>query len=288
MWILPLLLVAVAGGFALLKAQGDQLLSVQTGSMVPNIKKGYLVAVEKTPTDQLKVGDVITYKSELSSLKGATITHRIVELPSQSNDQKIIVKGDANPTTDESFSPDRVVGRVHRAIPYAGFAMDFLSTPIGLLFIIYLPALFIIIDEIKRLAKHYEGQKPWKDLTHSRFRSPNLHIVIGLLFVGMIVLHSGATFARLQSSVKLKNNTIVAKRKKTTPPPTCQSNYNSSSVNVNNSAGSGNTNITINNSSSQTATSGNATVSGNTNGGNATSGNVYNCNNTTINVKVIN
>jgi len=284
--------VALAGGFALLKAQGDQLLSVQTGSMVPNIRRGYLVAVEKVSTDQLQVGDVITYKSELSSLKGATITHRIIELPNAQNGQKIIVKGDANPSADEPFSPDRIVGRVHKAVPYAGFVMDFLSTPIGLLSIIYLPALFIVLDEIKRLSKHYEGQKPWKDITHSRFRTPNLPVLFAFVFAGLLIYHSGATFARLQSSVKLTGNTIKVKQTVTPPPPpppTCH-NSNSTNVSINNGGTGGgssnNTNININNSTTQTATSGNATSSGNTHGGSATSGNAYNCNSTSINIQI--
>lgn len=290
--ILPLLLVAVAGGFALLKAQGDQLLSVQTGSMVPEIKRGHLVAVGEVPLNQLRVGDVITYKSSQESLKGATITHRIVELPTEENGQKFITKGDANPSIDEPFSGDRIVGRVDRAVPYAGFLMDFLSTPIGLMLVIYLPALFIIVDEIKRLAKHYEGLKPWRDSTHRRFRTPNLSILLSLAIAGMFILHSGLTLASLQATVQLTNNTISAKRSTTPPPPpvTCQNgNSNTTQVSVSGSNGSSsNTNININNTSTQTATSGSTTNSNNTTGGNATSGNASNCDATNISIQVTN
>lgn len=297
--ILPLLLVAVAGGFALLRAQGNQLLSVQTGSMVPNIRRGYLVAVNDVPLSQLKVGDVVTYKSTQESLKGATITHRIQELPSPENGQKFITKGDANPSADVPFSGDRIVGRVDRAVPYAGFALDFLSTPLGLLLVIYLPALFIIIDEIKRLAKHYEGQKPWRDLTHRRFRvsgsrntrnTTNVSIVLSIAIIGIFMLRSGLTYARLQDTAQLTGNSIKAKRAVTppTPPTTCQ-NGNSSTTNVTvngNSGSTSNSNININSSTTQSSTSGNATSSNNTNGGSATSGNVSNCNSTTINIQI--
>lgn len=293
--ILPLLLVAVAGGFALLKVQGNQLLSVQTGSMEPNIKKGYLVAVNNVPTTQLHAGDVITYKSSQESLKGATITHRILEVPTPENGQKFITKGDANPSSDEPFSGDRVVGKVEKAVPYAGFLMDFLSTPIGLLLIIYLPALFIIIDEIKRLAKHYEGQKPWRDITHRRFRSPNLSIIISFAIIGLFFVSSSSTLAQLQGRAVLKDNTISARRAVTPPPPppptsTCQNgNSNTTTITVNNGSNSStstNTNININTSSSQSATSGSASSTNNTNGGSATSGSASNCNATNISVQV--
>src|SRR5476649_2056722 len=89
---LSLLLVVGAGAaFVGVQAHGGKLLSVQTGSMTPYIRKGDLVAVTRVPKTQLRVGDVVTYINPRNIKQ--TITHRIIALPSKANYQKFVVKG---------------------------------------------------------------------------------------------------------------------------------------------------------------------------------------------------
>lgn len=55
---------------------GYQVYRIMSGSMSPTLKTGSVI-ISKTPIDKskLKVGDIITFKH-----KGATITHRIIEV----------------------------------------------------------------------------------------------------------------------------------------------------------------------------------------------------------------
>src|SRR5687768_12979668 len=89
-------IVAVAAlgiGLSTLLASGSKLLSVQSGSMDPALKKGDLVSVVRTPTRDLRVGDVITFTSRENSKQ--TITHRIVSVTGDMQG-RITTKGDAN------------------------------------------------------------------------------------------------------------------------------------------------------------------------------------------------
>lgn len=137
-------------------ASGSRLLSVQSGSMVPAIKKGDLVAVQRTPTRDLRVGDVITYTSPDDP--GVTYTHRIVALTGDMAG-RVVTKGDANEVADPAVYPAQIIGRVERVVPYAGFVVDAVRHPLGLLAIIYLPALLVIIAEIRSLTQYFSVQQ---------------------------------------------------------------------------------------------------------------------------------
>src|SRR4051794_8299108 len=106
---LLLLVLGLVIGFGIVQLRGGKLLSVQSGSMMPNIKKGDLVAVTRVPTSQLVVGDVITFINPNNSRQ--TITHRITEIPKQNNVGKITTKGDANALPDKPILTKTVIGR---------------------------------------------------------------------------------------------------------------------------------------------------------------------------------
>src|SRR5689334_20917695 len=117
-----LLLVAVAAGFAAVQSHGGKLLSVQTHSMTPAIKKGDLVVVTRVPDRALKVGDVVTYVNPRNPKQ--TITHRIVALPSIETSKRFIVKGDANPAADQPVRPTSIIGKVTYHQAYLGYGVD--------------------------------------------------------------------------------------------------------------------------------------------------------------------
>lgn len=260
-WVAPLLLIAVAAGFAVFRLQGDQLLSVQTGSMIPAIRPGDLLVVDKVSASELSVGDVVTFRSAESSSTGMSVTHRIIELPGDTNGNTFITKGDANPTADQPLRSDAIIGKVHLSLPFAGYLLNFLRNPLGLLLIIYVPALFIVVEEIKRLSRYYERQRPWRDVTHPRFKARSAKQFLVLMAVGIVVFSTTTTYATLATSAQLTSNTIVATRP-TQGPTDCvpASTTNSESV----------------------------TVQGTSNGGSAESGSVRNCNSTNIRIIIRN
>jgi signal peptidase len=279
--------VGLGGLIDLTQLKGGRLLSVQTGSMVPVLERGDLVSVKTVPDNTLKVGDVITYiKSENSKV---TVTHRIQQLPNESNNHKFIVKGDANRVTDPPVAPSKVLGKVTHDLPYAGYAVDFLRKPLGLLLIIWIPALLIIIEEMQKLTKHYAQANPYFSQSIRARRKQNergfskklaLAAKTMTLLVFLSLFVALPVQAALISHTTLTDTTITLRK---TPPPPNQCSTNSTNVNVNGSGGSNNNSVVIiNNSNSQTANSGNAT----SNGGSASSGNASNSNCTNININV--
>src|SRR5262249_32662304 len=94
----------------LVPSTGLQAKDVLTGSMRPAISPGSLVIIHKTPLPDLKVGDIITYKT-LGNQK-QTITHRIVKTDTRNRVPYFTTKGDANSAPDPEIVGGRVVGKV--------------------------------------------------------------------------------------------------------------------------------------------------------------------------------
>ena len=128
---------------------GLKVLNVATGSMSPAIPTGSLVLVHRVPYAQIKVGDVITYVNPRNAKQ--TITHRVVEKTIYQAVPALITKGDANSSNDELILGGNVVGKVMFHAPKIGSALSWIRTPIALVLLVFIPGLFIVIDEIQLL-----------------------------------------------------------------------------------------------------------------------------------------
>ena len=104
--------------------------TVSTDSMAPSLRAGDLVLLR--PTGKvIKPGTVVTY-----DFHGKLITHRVVEVVGD----MLVTKGDNNQEVDPwqvSFSD--VVGKPDVRIPYAGYLLEFVKSPVGFLVLIILP-----------------------------------------------------------------------------------------------------------------------------------------------------
>lgn len=135
-----ILLAAAAAfslGVALLPAFGYHATVISGGSMEPAVRTGALVISRAAPPDSLQVGDVITFRRPEAQ---ASMTHRIVAEHNVDGKLAFTTKGDANPTpdaTDISLSAD--TERMTFNAPYAGYAVAFLHSPGGMLFLIASP-----------------------------------------------------------------------------------------------------------------------------------------------------
>jgi len=81
-----------------------------------------LVIVKPTDTQQIHLGDVITY--QITSNEPAVITHRVIQIvePAKAGDEvKFITKGDANSLPDPVVKPVQVRGVVWYAVPFIGW-----------------------------------------------------------------------------------------------------------------------------------------------------------------------
>ncbi len=128
-----------------------RVLAVQTGSMAPTFKPGDAVLVQKPQPASLAVGQVVSYISPADP--SILVSHRIVAINQQSG--LLTTRGDHATRPDISFSPSLVVGRVGAVVPKFGYVVNVLHTRLGLAIGVYLPAAFIVLSEIKRLARHY-------------------------------------------------------------------------------------------------------------------------------------
>lgn len=197
--------VAVVGiGLTMLLTGGSRLLSVQSGSMSPAIKKGDLISVKPTPTRDLRVGDVITYSSPVGS--NQTITHRIVSI-SGDMQGRITTKGDANEVADQAVVPAQIVGRVERVVPFVGHLVDLVRHPIGLLLIIYVPALLLITTEMRELIAYYRRMRPYSIRSVKQARRV-VSLPVAVLATALILGAAAPAAAALQTHGRLKSNTL--------------------------------------------------------------------------------
>lgn len=292
------LLVGASLAAAIALAQGVKFLSVQSGSMAPVFHKGDLVVVNRVPKAEYGVGDVITFINPRNSKQ--TITHRIVEVQKINGHAtgRVVTKGDANATNDTSIPTGSIVGRVDKSIPYVGYGFDFVRKPIGLLLLIYVPALIVVTAEMRRLIKHYKSQEPYivpgfDPNTHRPAQptvvSPAIKRTAKATAAAMVVavgVSVPVVHAALVSTATLTNSSIttalpsanVLIYKVTFSPGNPNGNTNSSNGNS--------TDIAIDNSNPQSATTGNASASNNGNNGNVASGNASNSSTTNTNFSV--
>lgn len=135
---------------------GIRIFTVMTGSMEPTLKTGSLVFVKEGK--DFKKDNIITFK-KADDLK-ETITHRIVSVGEEDGVKYYEVKGDANPSADsEKVGIYKVIGRVFFWIPFLGYIVSFAKTPVGVIFLVVIPATVIIYEEIGNIRKEV---KKWK------------------------------------------------------------------------------------------------------------------------------
>lgn len=126
-----------------------QLLVVRSGSMEPAISTGDIVVVK--PQDSYGEGDVITFRSGSDS-----VTHRIIAV----ENGRYVTKGDANDSADIRPVPFRQVqGQVLFNLPWLGYLVAASQEPLGFLFLIIVPALYIIVSESVKVVKEVRGKK---------------------------------------------------------------------------------------------------------------------------------
>ncbi len=104
---------------------------VRGTSMLPLLREGDIVFLIHKDPEEIKVGDVIVYRS----LRGHLIIHRVIEIIRVGGELEFVTKGDNNPRDDSflfEFPPgrgvtfDRIVGVVWEPkdmilkIPYIG------------------------------------------------------------------------------------------------------------------------------------------------------------------------
>ena len=120
---------------------GKSLLIIATPSMSGSIEAGDAIIIEKS--DSYKVGDVITY---FPAADNVSVTHRIVRMEGD----KFYTKGDANQSEDsDPVLIEQIVGKVAVKLDKVGYFIEWLKSPVGIIFAATFIVLLILIIVIK-------------------------------------------------------------------------------------------------------------------------------------------
>jgi signal peptidase len=95
-------------------------LTILSGSMEPTMPVGSLAVVRPVETDEVQIGDVITY---LPNPEDPTaITHRVIAIDNnQDGTRTFTTQGDANDSPDDPVQDFQVRGEVWYTIPWLGY-----------------------------------------------------------------------------------------------------------------------------------------------------------------------
>lgn len=131
---------------------GYQLYIVLSGSMSPSFETGSVVLIRPLAPSAVQVGDIITYRDAEDSEK--IVTHRVMAvLPTEP--LSFTTRGDANNANDLIPIPaSNLLGRVNYSVPLLGYLLSFVRTGAGILLMVIVPALLIIVSELRRLISY--------------------------------------------------------------------------------------------------------------------------------------
>lgn len=133
---------------------GHSVFRVMTGSMEPALPEGALLVVRKTPPEEIKPGDVISFFSADPALGGAVNTHRVVRVENEDGKRLFITKGDANYIEDRyPVEESLLVGRAVFSSAWLGKTVILLSNPLVFGTIILLPLLVILLMNLLRAVR---------------------------------------------------------------------------------------------------------------------------------------
>lgn len=135
---------------------------ITTNSMEPELKKDDLVVIKKAKADNLKQGDIITFKQN-----GETITHRIVQIDDIEDGKLYITKGDNNNVQDEQgLRFDQIEGKLVIKIPQLGKMVASFKNGIIIVLVLLISAIIYLNritakerSNIRRAKKKLEDNK---------------------------------------------------------------------------------------------------------------------------------
>ena len=125
-----------------------QIKVVLSGSMEPAIPVGSVIVIK--PAESYTVGDIVTYGKDTKT--NIPTTHRIVDMRIEGGETFFKTQGDANEDPDMSEQKEgAITGKMLITIPFLGYLIDFAKQPIGFILLVIIPAMCIMIDEIRKI-----------------------------------------------------------------------------------------------------------------------------------------
>ena len=131
---------------------------IVSGSMEPMIKVRDAVIIKRATVDNIKVHDVITYRSLDPAFYGILVTHRVVNIEEKNGKKVFITKGDHNETIDRTpVNFEQIQGKVVMRVPKIGYLKYFLVDYYGWIIAVVIPSLGIIFYDVYKLFKNVKN-----------------------------------------------------------------------------------------------------------------------------------
>ena len=135
-------------------------LIVLTDSMVDVIYSGDLIICTDVKSEDVAVGDIISFFDPASST-GAVVTHRVIEIITDDDGTlSFRTKGDNNNTEDKQAVPEEnLVGKYQMRIAGAGNAAMFMQSTTGLLLCVFVPLVLLVGYDVIRRRFHEQNKQ---------------------------------------------------------------------------------------------------------------------------------
>ena len=122
-WVILIVAVSLLGFVMQTSSQGWEFDAVLSGSMEPKLGVGGLVVMRPIQAEEVKVGDIISFKVPDMD---TPVCHRVIEIQSTGGVLSLRTKGDANDSPDPSpVLADAVKGKEILYLPYVGYLTYF-------------------------------------------------------------------------------------------------------------------------------------------------------------------
>ena len=165
-----LLIVAVLLLAAILivpRFTGLALEPVLSGSMEPNIHTGALIGIARSDPAQIAVGDIIGF--HVAGMD-TPVCHRVIAIVQTESGFAFQTKGDANAEPDPwTVNPQDLMGKVYFNFAWVGYAAKYFKTPSGFLFMMGIPAVLVVLLELKGLFMPAQKKRQRPNLHRSSF-----------------------------------------------------------------------------------------------------------------------
>ena len=133
---------------------GVRMFVVATGSMRPVYEVGDVLISKEISPEELKVGDDIVYKGKVSTYYNKFITHRIISIEKQENENfKIITKGVANEEEDPEIDQTQVYGKIVYKVQILSLIGRLIQNIYIFYFMIFVPIGLLFFRQIKNILK---------------------------------------------------------------------------------------------------------------------------------------
>ena len=127
---------------------GYRIFTVATGSMIPDYEINDVLAIKEVNSDELEVGDDITYLGKKLDVNGKIVTHRIIDIKIEDGKKEFITKGVNSSAEDPAITDDQIYGKVIVKIPVITTINRIIKNQYGFFFLIFLPLVTVIFLEI--------------------------------------------------------------------------------------------------------------------------------------------